>query len=79
MSTSQKIYYLEIALKAMDSLDKKNNKRLSVQILHTLTREYKNGKQDGNLIWLEEIYSQVDHCLRLPGSTFSIEINKLKN
>ena len=62
----------------MENLDKNKNERLAQQIFQTMVRKYRHDKPDENLKWLEDMYFQVDHFLRLPGSTFSREINKLK-
>lgn len=78
IDTRQKTYYLEIVLKTMENLDKNKNERLAQQIFQTMVRKYRHDKPDENLKWLEDMYFQVDHFLRLPGSTFSREINKLK-
>lgn len=72
----QKNYYLEIMLKTMRALDDKQHSRLSQQIFHTLIRKFKDDTPDVDITWLRNIYSQVDHVLRLPGSTFDTEIKK---
>lgn len=77
ISDRQKIYYLEIILETMESLDKKQQTHLSQQIYHTLVRKYKFDAPDANLTWLKDIYSQVDHILRVNGSTFNKMINSL--
>ncbi|MGR2922390.1 hypothetical protein [Acinetobacter sp. 1125_18A] len=72
----QKIYYLEIMLKTMQSLDDKQHSRLSQQIFQTLIRKFRDDSPDVDITWLRNIYSQVDHVLRLSTSTFDKEIKK---
>jgi hypothetical protein len=75
----QKIYYLEIMLKTMRALDDKQHSRLSQQIFQTLIRKFRHDSPDIDITWLRNIYSQVDHVLRLSGSTFDTEIKKYAN
>lgn len=72
----QKIYYLEIMLKTMRNLDNKKHSRLSQQIFQTLIRRFRDDTPDVDITWLRNIYSQVDHILKLSGSTFDTEIKK---
>lgn len=73
----QKIYYLQIVLKTMNELDDAKQNRLSQQIFCTIIRKYKDTAPDSNISWLRYIYIQVDHVLRLSGSTFDNEIKKV--
>lgn len=73
----QKIYYLEIMLKTMRALDNKKHSRLSQQIFQTLIRKFRDDAPDVDITWLWNIYSQVDHVLRLSESTFDKEIKKV--
>lgn len=61
----------------MNELDDAKQNRLSQQIFCTIIRKYKDTAPDSNISWLRYIYIQVDHVLRLSGSTFDNEIKKV--
>ena len=73
---SKKAYYLEIVLNLMKDLDSKGNERLSKKIFNSLVGVDMFNSRDSDLTWLNDVYLEVDHILRLSGSTFDIEINK---
>lgn len=74
LDQKQKTYYLEIVLKLMGELDSKGNNRLSKKIFNCIVDVDVSSSRD--LFWLKNIYRNVDHVLRLSGSTFDIEIKK---
>ena len=73
---SKKAYYLEIILKLMKGLDSKGHVKLSQKIYSSMIGATMFSSADSDLTWLKNIYSDVDHVLRLSGSTFDTEIKK---
>lgn len=73
----QKVYYLEIILKLMKELDSNANKVLSRKIFNSIVGLDMFNSGGSDLAWLKDIYRVVDHVLRLSGSTFDTEINKV--
>lgn len=73
---SKKAYYLEIILRLMRDLDSKGNERLSRKIFNSIASVDMFNSRDSNLTWLNDVYREVDHVLRLSGSTFDTEIKK---
>lgn len=71
---NQKAYYLEIVLRLMRDLDSKGNERLSTKIFNSMVGIGMFSSR--NLAWLIDIYQNVDHVLRVPGSTFDAKIKK---
>jgi hypothetical protein len=73
---NKKAYYLEIILRLMRDLDSKGNERLSRKIFNSIVGVDMFNSRDSNLTWLNDVYREVDHVLRLSGSTFDTEIKK---
>ncbi|MCU4481365.1 hypothetical protein [Acinetobacter ursingii] len=73
---NKKAYYLEIILKLMKGLDSKGNVKLSQKIYSSMIGATMFSSVDSDLTWLKNIYRDVDHVLRLSGSTFDTEIKK---
>ena len=71
---NKKAYYLEIVLRLMRDLDSKGNERLSTKIFNSIVGIGMFSSR--NLAWLKDVYQNVDHVLRLSGSTFDTEIKK---
>ncbi|WP_419820428.1 hypothetical protein [Acinetobacter sp.] len=71
---NKKAYYLEIVLRLMRDLDSKGNERLSTEIFNSIVGIGMFSSR--NLAWLKDVYQNVDHVLRLSGSTFDTEIKK---
>lgn len=75
-NASKKAYYLEIILKLMKGLDSKGHVKLSQKIYSSMIGATMFSSADSDLTWLKNIYRDVDHVLRLSGSTFDTEIKK---
>lgn len=73
---NKKAYYLEIILKLMQKLDEKGHVKLSKKIYTSMIGATMSSSADSDLTWLKNIYRDVDHVLRLSGSTFNTEIKK---
>ncbi len=70
---NKKVYYLEIILKLMKDLDSNGHVRLSQKIYFSMIGVTMFSSGDSDLSWLKNIYRDVDHVLRLSGSTFNTE------
>lgn len=73
---NKKVYYLEIILKLMKDLDSNGHVKLSQKIYFSMIGVTMFSSGDSDLSWLKNIYRDVDHVLRLSGSTFNTEIKK---
>ncbi|MDC5596408.1 hypothetical protein QZK29_11965 [Acinetobacter baumannii] len=73
---NKKVYYLEIILKLMKELDSNGHVKLSQKIYSSMIGVTMFSSGDSDLSWLKNIYRDVDHVLRLSGSTFNTEIKK---
>lgn len=73
---NKKVYYLEIALKLMRELDAKGHIELSKQIFSSIIGITMLNPGDIDLVWLKDLYQNVDYVLRSKASTFSKEVKK---
>lgn len=74
---AKKVYFLEIAVKRMKSLDQKGLGSYSKTIFDHIIREYEHATVDDTVVEnLQGLYGQVDHVLRFGDSTFEIEMSR---
>ncbi|MEL2244321.1 hypothetical protein PAS25_25600, partial [Leclercia adecarboxylata] len=78
LQKKQKIYFLEIVIKRMNSLDQNKKSFYSEEIFNNLIRPYSFAAVDTNAVnELWQLYKGVDHVLKNESSTFEVELSKI--